>query len=76
MKFDEKLNLQLSLGDHLIKDFKEFAYGGKKVGYSIILMEPSVFLNHYGKEQVKHAILELMKDMNYSAYFLMFLFER
>lgn len=48
------MNLKMKLEDHLVKDFKEFDYGdGNVIGYSIVLMEPSGFLNHYHKETIK-----------------------
>jgi hypothetical protein len=45
LKFDEGLNLHLSIDEHLVRDYKEYDYASLgKVEYSIVCLDPDIFL--------------------------------
>jgi hypothetical protein len=51
LKFNNEMNLALTLEEHLRRDYKLFEYKGiGKVQYSIVCLDPDLFLKHYGEQ--------------------------
>lgn len=49
LKFNQEMNLALTLDEHLARDYKIYDYEGLgKVEYAVICIDPDVFLEKYG----------------------------
>ena len=72
VKFDPVMNLELSVEDLLVKDYKFYSYPKANVGYSVLLFRPEDLIKKHGWDEIHKIVKEFDQQNKVDLHFLMF----